>query len=125
MAAKALVCRWWLLAALGAAAIGCDGAATAPVQGWRTPPRCSAVQAFGNGARCSSDDASLSACGTAKRRTCASGWLCADAPEYIDCTCETAADCTGRTAYINSARNAAGKAPLANTCDRGRCGGRP
>lgn len=111
-------------------ALGCDSPAEEAEPTPQEPPLCSAVPLFGNGASCEpatggAPDAALKACGTATRRTCASGWLCFDAPEYADCRCTSDGDCSGRTAYINAGRTAAGKAPLASNCDAGRCAGAP
>ncbi|MSP93203.1 MAG: hypothetical protein EXR79_15615 [Myxococcales bacterium] len=89
------------------------------------PPACQAVTTFGNGTVCSAKDPTLAACGSAKRRVCASGWLCFDAPEFAACACTTDADCDRRAAYINAARTAARKAPLAARCDGFRCIGPP
>jgi hypothetical protein len=90
-----------------------------------TPPRCQTVTRWGNGATCSASDPSLSACGGGNTRTCASGWLCLDAPALLDCSCQTDADCEGRSQYINEARTAKGVAPLAAQCVAGRCTGEP
>lgn len=112
-----------LLAAWAVAA--CDAPAEEAEPGTVTPPLCNAVVSFGNGAQCVETDSKIAACGTSKRRTCASGWLCFDAPELADCGCAIDADCQGRAAYINAGRTAAGKAPLAAKCDGGRCAGAP
>lgn len=88
-------------------------------------PLCTEVVRFGNGASCSAKDPSLAACGSSSFRTCGNGWLCFDSPRAQDCGCGTDADCAPRTDYINAARTAAGKAPLASKCVRGRCSGSP
>lgn len=88
-------------------------------------PACKALTHFGNGAVCSSAEPTLAVCGTSSRRTCSSGWLCFDAPELADCTCQTDGDCTGRAQYVNASRATAGKAPLQAKCEGGRCAGRP
>lgn len=104
---------------------GCETPANAEKPGPVVPPACTSVVTFGNGAACDDTDSKVATCGPAKRRTCASGWLCFDAPELADCACEVDTDCAGRTAYINAGRTAAGKAPLAAKCDGGRCAGAP
>jgi hypothetical protein len=86
---------------------------------------CVSVASFGNGASCSDDDSSLKSCGASPWRACASSWLCFDDARYDQCTCATDADCAGRLAYINDARAANGKAPIASKCEEGRCAGRP
>lgn len=110
------------------AASGCDSPAEEAELTALEPPLCTSVKQFGNGASCeaaSGLDAKLGVCGTAARRTCASGWLCFDAPEFADCRCSGPSDCEARTAYINAGRTSAGKAPLASKCDGGRCAGAP
>ena len=111
-------------------ALGCDSPPEEPKPTPLEPPLCVLVASFGNGASCEPSAASgqagkLASCGGAARRTCASGWLCFDAPEFADCRCKADSDCAGRTAYINAARTTAGKAPLASKCDVGRCLGAP
>lgn len=115
-------CRLVLLLALPAAC-GSDPVAEAPKT--ITPPLCTAVTSFGNGASCNANDPTIALCGSKARRVCASDWLCFDAPELVDCRCDTDLDCTNRTSYINEARSVLSKAPLANKCDGGRCSGRP
>ena len=112
----------WLGAALALGACGPDE--EGPVASL-DPPACKSVTLFGNGAACSSADAKLATCGTKASRTCASGWLCFDAPEFVDCSCTVAADCEARATYINAARVTARRAPLAAKCEFGRCAGRP
>ncbi len=90
-----------------------------------TPPACTAVGSFGNGAICEPVDDELTACGGASRRTCASSWLCFDAPELLLCACSADADCESRTFYINQGRLLKKKAPLAPHCEHGRCVGMP
>lgn len=114
-----------LMAAWAALAIGCDAPADEAKPAPITPPACTSISHFGNGATCVATDAKIAACGSAARRTCASGWLCFDAPELADCRCSADSDCAGRTAYINAGRTATGKAPLAAKCDGGRCAGAP
>jgi len=117
----------WRNLILGAATAlaACTGAGEAPDPASTTPPLCSKVAVFGNGATCSIQDPKLVGCGTSARRTCATGWLCFDAPEYANCGCATDGDCDGRTAYVNAARTAARKAPLGSKCVQGRCAGQP
>jgi len=104
---------------------GCDTAPAETEQATVAPPLCSQIASFGNGATCSASDASLSTCGPSARRTCAGTWLCFDAPEYASCACQVDGDCANRTAYINAARTATGKAPLSSSCKGGRCAGIP
>ncbi len=85
------------------------------------PPPCTSLTSFGNGQTCSSADGTLAACGTSGSRLCADGWLCYDAPEYAQCTCQTDADCAGKRDYVNTARALNDKAPVATTCIGGRC----
>ena len=113
-----------VLAALAACA-ACTGAAETPDPASITPPLCSKVASFGNGATCTVSDLKLAACGAAAKRTCATGWLCFDAPEYANCGCATDADCDGRSAYVNAARTVAKKAPISSKCVQGRCSGQP
>ncbi|MBI5607632.1 MAG: hypothetical protein HY902_01980 [Deltaproteobacteria bacterium] len=108
----------WLLA-------GCDTAPAETEQATVAPPLCSQVASFGNGATCSASEPSLSSCGSSAKRTCAGQWLCFDAPEYASCACQVDSDCANRTAYINTARTANGKAPLSSSCKGGRCAGIP
>ena len=104
---------------------GCDAPADPVKPASIAPPACQAVAVFGNGSVCSAKDPTLAACGSSKRRVCAAGWLCFDAPESVACACKTDADCDRRAAYINTARTAARKAPLAARCDGFRCVGPP
>lgn len=90
-----------------------------------TPPACNTVSRWGNGATCSATDPSLASCGNGSKRTCASGWLCLDAPALLDCSCSADSDCEGRSQYINDARTAKGIAPLAAKCVASRCSGEP
>ncbi len=122
----------WRRAALAAllVVLGCDSPAEEAEPTAQEPPLCTAVVSFGNGASCevasgSTASATLALCGSASRRTCASGWLCFDAPEYADCRCTSDSGCDARTVYINAARTTAGKAPLASNCQAGRCAGAP
>lgn len=103
----------------------CDAEPVATKPGSVTPPACVDVKSFGNGSACNANDPTIALCGKSARRVCASNWLCFDAPELVDCACATDADCTKRTEYINVARTAASKAPLASKCEGGRCAGRP
>jgi hypothetical protein len=114
--------RYWALLILAVLATACTEADQADIV---TPPKCQAVTRWGNGATCSASDPSLSACGSGNTRTCASGWLCLDAPALLDCSCQTDTDCEGRSQYINEARTAKGIAPLAAKCVAGRCSGEP
>lgn len=116
---------WRTLAATLVMVAGCDAETATPSQPTITPPLCTLVKSFGNSATCGVDDSTLAACGSGARRTCAGGWLCFDAPEYVDCSCVVDADCAPRTAYINAARTASGKAPLASLCVATRCQGIP
>lgn len=104
---------------------GCGGPEDEKIPPSIDLPACTGIASFGNGATCTPEDAGLKACGGSGKRTCASSWLCFDAPEYVDCACTADADCDTRTAYINAARVAAKKAPLAAKCLEGRCAGRP
>lgn len=113
---------WTLVVALALAACGTEEQGPKPSL---TLPACKSVTVFGNGATCSSADPKLAACGAQAGRTCASGWLCFDAPQFVDCTCSETADCEPRAAYINAARGPARRAPLAAKCELGRCAGRP
>lgn len=119
--------RWTI--ALTFCALAVAAACTSPKDDTPPPsiqvPSCTQISRFGNSATCTVTDAKLAACGTLSSRTCASSWLCFDAPEYADCGCIVDADCDPRTTYINDARMTAGKAPLASKCVMGRCGGRP
>lgn len=115
---RALLCLGaWL-------ACGC-GTSDADPNASITPPQCSSVTHFGNGLSCENDDGALSSCGTSASRTCASGWLCFDAPQYVDCGCAADSDCATRLAYINDARASVKKAPITSACVKGRCSGRP
>ena len=114
-----------LLLLLAVSLGACTGATETSDAASITPPLCSKVASFGNGATCSAADPTLAACGAAAKRTCASGWLCFDAPEYASCGCATDGDCDGRSAYVNAARTAAKKAPLSSKCVQGRCSGQP
>lgn len=107
------------------AAAACTTETPAPAPTDVTPPACIDVKHFGNGIACNANDPTLALCGSSARRVCASNWLCFDAPELIDCSCAADDDCKSRTDYINEARTAASKAPLASKCDAGRCVGRP
>lgn len=90
-----------------------------------TPPNCATVNHFGNGAACSSDDATLSACGAAKARVCANGRLCFDAAKLAFCGCLLDSDCVGRATYVNKMRAVEKIAPLGAKCVAGRCAGAP
>jgi hypothetical protein len=114
--------RWLPLLVLISA---CDAPAEEPKVPTLALPACTAIAKFGNGALCSSKEPSLAACGASDKRTCASGWLCFDAPEYVACACKADLDCTGRTDYINAGRVQTSKQPLAAKCDAGRCAGLP
>ena len=112
--------RWFWLACMVAGCGNTTTTVTAHPQAI-TPPACTAVTSFGNGAACSSAEPTLAACGTSSSRLCSGGWLCYDAPEFAECSCQTDADCSGKRAYVNAARIAQEKSPLAVTCHGGRC----
>jgi hypothetical protein len=105
-------------------ALGCGNDEEGLAPSIAVPP-CARVARFGNGAACSLAEPTLAACGSAARRTCGGGSLCFDAPELLVCACTADADCAGRAGYINEARQAAGKAPIAAICDQSRCKGLP
>ncbi len=113
--------RWCLAVAL---LYGCGTDDSGPLDSI-TPPACNSIQHFGNSAACDQDGPKLESCGASASRTCASGWLCFDAPQFDDCTCSADADCAGRQQYINDARATQKKAPLTSKCQDGRCSGRP
>ena len=85
------------------------------------PPPCTSVTQFGNGQTCSTQDGTLAACGTNASRLCAGGWLCYDAVEFEQCSCQTDADCAGKRDYIAAARVLNNLQPIAVTCHGGRC----
>ncbi len=114
--------RLWLC---GVAQWACDAEPAATKPGPVVPPACVDVKSFGNGSTCNANDPTVALCGKAARRVCASNWLCFDAPELVDCGCSVDGDCDKRTEYINVARTAVSKAPLASKCEGGRCAGRP
>ena len=105
--------------------VACSSATETSEPSSITPPLCNQVAHFGNGATCSAAAPTLPECGSAAKRTCATGWLCFDAPEFANCGCAKDNDCEGRAAYINAARTLAKKAPLSASCVQGRCAGQP
>lgn len=82
------------------------------------------MQTFGNGASCDVAGAvDLKVCGDLSLAACSPGRLCYSDARVLACACVVDADCAGRTAYVNSARAAAGQPALTSRCAAGLCAG--
>ena len=113
---------WGVAACSGALWAGCGHSTVSePLLLAVEVPACKEVERFGNGQTCSALEPTLAACGASPSRLCAGGWLCYESAASAECACQTDADCAGKREYVNTARAAADKAPVAVTCRSNRC----